>query len=360
MTTTALREATSALMATRYRHRMLPAVIKASLGLVGEDWDVLGTVGPLFGHCQMPTPTGSVEARRLGQVIGRQPSQYLSLLLELHSNNKFITVSDSGGIISSAIANAGKLPQGQENVSLLQQHSSTPKSTPTSAQFTFTCDSQVPGTVQWPGNASRDDTVEQDPGMQSNGSPNNSTSNDVSQGATSRQASQSFRRTRPQLDRELKMAARHRRQIAAEKFEENPPKPEDMWICEFCEYERIFGQPPKVLIRAFEIKDRRHRREEADRKRLLEKAKAKSRKSKKPNRSLHKGSNSGQHHTDHMRSGYTDDHQASRMHLGHSHSTQSEEEYDEGLTDCCVHSQPCPEHQEGDGGGTDGQEEAVS
>lgn len=56
------------------------------------------------------------------------------------------------GIISNAIANAEKLPpQGQENVSLLQQHPAVNKTTPASSQFTFTCDSQVPGTVQWPG-----------------------------------------------------------------------------------------------------------------------------------------------------------------------------------------------------------------
>ena len=56
------------------------------------------------------------------------------------------------GIISNAIANAGKHPpQGQENVSLLQQHSSVTKPMPASTQFTFTCDSQVPGTLQWPG-----------------------------------------------------------------------------------------------------------------------------------------------------------------------------------------------------------------
>jgi hypothetical protein len=56
------------------------------------------------------------------------------------------------GIITNAIANAGKHPlPGQENVSLLQQYSSSNKSTPASTQFTFTCDSQVPGTVQWPG-----------------------------------------------------------------------------------------------------------------------------------------------------------------------------------------------------------------
>ena len=59
---------------------------------------------------------------------------------------------ENPGIISSAIANAEKLPStpGQENVSLLQQHSSSVKSSPTATQFTFTCDSPVPK-PQWPG-----------------------------------------------------------------------------------------------------------------------------------------------------------------------------------------------------------------
>jgi hypothetical protein len=39
------------------------------------------------------------------------------------------------------------------------------------------------------------------------------------------------------------------------------------------------------------------------------------------------------------------------MHHGHSHSTQSEEEYHEGLAHSCTHSQPCHINEEGDGGG---------
>lgn len=58
-----------------------------------------------------------------------------------------------GGIISNAIANAEKHPklQDQANVSLLQQHNASNKTRPASTQFTFTCDSQVPGSLQWPG-----------------------------------------------------------------------------------------------------------------------------------------------------------------------------------------------------------------
>ncbi|KAF2862059.1 hypothetical protein K470DRAFT_22202 [Piedraia hortae CBS 480.64] len=59
---------------------------------------------------------------------------------------------------------------------------------------------------------------------------------------------------------------------------------EDMWVCEFCEYESIFGEPPTALIRLYEIKDRRERQKAEERARLLEKAKSKSRKGKKASR----------------------------------------------------------------------------
>jgi hypothetical protein len=54
-----------------------------------------------------------------------------------------------------------------------------------------------------------------------------------------------------------------------------------MWICEFCEYEDIFGVPPVAMIRRYEIKDRQERKKAAERRRLLEKAKMKGRKGKK-------------------------------------------------------------------------------
>jgi hypothetical protein len=59
------------------------------------------------------------------------------------------------------------------------------------------------------------------------------------------------------------------------------PNMEDIWICEFCEYESIFGHPPEALIRQYEIKDRKERRRLAEKRRLLEKAKMKGRKGKK-------------------------------------------------------------------------------
>lgn len=214
------------------------------------------------------------------------------------------------------------------------------------------------------GEHSRESMAAQAPGLQTPANTNNS-NHDMPPAGTSHQPAQSLRKTRHQLDRELKTAARHRRQAAADNFYHNPPKFEDLWICEFCEYERIFGEPPKALIRDYEIKDRRHRREEADRKRLLEKAKAKSRKSKKASKALNKGAASGHPHPDHhLPSDYIDDHETPPMHHehshSHSHSTQSEDDYDEGLVDCGVDSQPCPVHQEGDGGGTRRRERAKS
>lgn len=56
------------------------------------------------------------------------------------------------GIISNAIAIAEKEPfQGQENGSLLQPHATAYKAMTASTQFTFTCEPQTPGAIQWPG-----------------------------------------------------------------------------------------------------------------------------------------------------------------------------------------------------------------
>lgn len=89
------------------------------------------------------------------------------------------------------------------------------------------------------------------------------------------------KKTRRQLNRELAQAARDRKRNQHYANLRNPPTDKDVWICEFCEYESIFGQPPSALIRRYELKDRRARKEAAERQRLLEKAKMKSRKNKK-------------------------------------------------------------------------------
>ncbi|KAG9255460.1 uncharacterized protein F5Z01DRAFT_673403 [Emericellopsis atlantica] len=228
-----------------------------------------------------------------------------------------------GGIISNAIANAGKHPlSGQENVSLLQQHNATTKPTPASTQFTFTCDSQVPGSIAWPGHTTRGGSMNSGPvGMM----PPNSA---AQQGNHVKPAPKKLSRKqqRKRLDGELREAARERQRIAVEKYWHNPPKPEDFWMCEFCEYEQIFGEPPRALIREYELKDRRARQEEADRKRLLEKAKAKGRKGRKNSKAQGKAQHAPNQQLDRQEM-YDPD--IPPNHDGQGQSTQSEEDYEE-------------------------------
>ncbi|RFU32436.1 hypothetical protein B7463_g3937, partial [Scytalidium lignicola] len=222
--------------------------------------------------------------------------------------------AESTGIISNAMANAEKTAitpsRGQENISLLQQQASK-KSAPASTQFTFTCESQIPGTVSWPG-----------PNISANMSPNQAPTRAMSTHATQTspvptsanvtpgvaQAKKGLpisqqnlnaqkqsptpaapaKKPRRRTGKEYLIAARQRRQQQEYQNYHHPPAPEDIWICEFCEYERIFGTPPEALIKQYEIKDRRLRKQEAERRRLLEKAKMKGRKGKKSNKTAPK------------------------------------------------------------------------
>ena len=87
------------------------------------------------------------------------------------------------------------------------------------------------------------------------------------------------------------LAARQRRLQQEYSNLHHPPRPEDVWICEFCEYESIFGVQPQALIRQYEVKDRKERRRLAEKRRLLEKAKLKGRKGKKQSKNAAKASN---------------------------------------------------------------------
>lgn len=220
--------------------------------------------------------------------------------------------AENTGIISTAIANAEKLPlySGQENISLLQQQQQeqqqSAKAEPATTQFTFTCESKVPGSVAWPGTDRRHSvsvphasvTTRDNggrlsapaaypptalPGRQMADQTTQSTAatpSDAAQAAPAPPAPP--KKTRRQLNHELRQAARERRLDTQYANRRNPPRDEDIWICEFCEYEAIFKEPPRALIRKFELKDRRLRKEAAERQRLLEKAqKMRGRKGKK-------------------------------------------------------------------------------
>ena len=159
-------------------------------------------------------------------------------------------------------------------------------------------------------------------------------------------AGSSRKESRRRLEKELQVAARHRQQAAADVYYHNPPKLEDIWICEFCEYERIFGEPPRALIRDYEIKDRRHRKEEADRKRLLEKAKAKSRKGKKSKAPAKDGQAASNGLNQPLANGL-DDSTTPPMDQDqdHGHSTQSEDDCEcHHYGGCC--SEPAPPPRE--------------
>ncbi|KAK4697937.1 hypothetical protein P7C71_g221, partial [Lecanoromycetidae sp. Uapishka_2] len=101
------------------------------------------------------------------------------------------------------------------------------------------------------------------------------------QPGTSQQDPAQARKPRRSLEKQYARAARERRIKQEVSNYRNPPKQEDVWICEFCEYESIFGEPPKALIQQYEAKDRRERKRVAEKRRLLEKAKMKGRKGKK-------------------------------------------------------------------------------
>lgn len=138
----------------------------------------------------------------------------------------------------------------------------------------------------------------------------------------------SERKNRRRVAKDLQIQARKRREDTQRQNWLHPQKPEDMWICEFCEYERIFGYPPVALIRQYEIKDRKIRQQEEERRRVWEKAKARSRKGKK-SKMLPKN----HHASNHTHSHASDAHHAPPMTSTHSQDTQSEvyddEEYDE-------------------------------
>ena len=105
----------------------------------------------------------------------------------------------------------------------------------------------------------------------------------------------SRRQVRRELAQELDDAAQHRRQQQKWKNAHQPLPREEQWICQFCEYEQIFGHPPKALIRAYELKDRKMRQQEAERQRLLEKAKmGKGKKGKRGNKAAPKAAPAAQ------------------------------------------------------------------
>ncbi|ORY83193.1 hypothetical protein BCR37DRAFT_392537 [Protomyces lactucae-debilis] len=76
----------------------------------------------------------------------------------------------------------------------------------------------------------------------------------------------------------VRLVRRQRRELKAKlKPGETPP----LWICQFCEFESIFGYAPLALIDGYNERMRSARRAAQERARLLEKARSKGKKKKK-------------------------------------------------------------------------------
>ncbi|KAL2130825.1 hypothetical protein VTI74DRAFT_5917 [Chaetomium olivicolor] len=250
--------------------------------------------------------------------------------------------NESTGIISNAIANAEKLPpsQGKENISLLQQSSS--KRSPDSTQFTFTCGSQVPGSVAWPeperrlslpihpsgptgqARASQATQTGQPPAAIPHAADGGVKETGL-RGHVNGQAKQPAppqKTSRRSATKEYEAAARARRRETQLYNKRHPPKPEEMWICHFCEYEAIFGRPPVALVRQYEIKERKQRQLEEQRRAQWERMKKGKHKGKK-NSKLPAKNSSAAHDPHH----HADSHGAPGDH--YDHDAQGEEYYDD-------------------------------
>jgi hypothetical protein len=229
-------------------------------------------------------------------------------------------------------------------MSLLHQPLSTKRS-PASTQFTFTCGSQVPGSLAWPGSDRRTTApgVQRTPSRPGNESwqrgnqavPTGQNSPSESQvpesghgeGVTKNgpgaqnQAGTTQKTSRRSAAKEYAAAAKARRRETLLYNRRHPPKPEEIWICDFCEYEAIFGRPPEALVRQYEIADRKQRQLEQQRRVQWERMKKGKHKGKKHSKLPAKASNQAQ-----------DPHQAAGTHGGpinsnYSQGTQSEEGY---------------------------------
>ncbi|CAG8228022.1 unnamed protein product [Penicillium nalgiovense] len=206
------------------------------------------------------------------------------------------------GIISTAIANAAthsSPPRGPSNVSLLEKEKED--TTPTKTQFTFTCESDSSKGMAMQRNYSipyRSPTSPLGPANQKQrGSSTQGTQTSPvnyqappgtqvpAQGAEPNPVGPKKKRSPSST---YALSARQRKIQQQYTNFHHTPSLEDIWICEFCEYESIFGHPPEALIRQYEMKDRKERKRLAEKKRLLEKAKMKGRKTKKATKNASK------------------------------------------------------------------------
>ncbi|CCX32356.1 Similar to hypothetical protein [Tuber melanosporum Mel28]; acc. no. XP_002835335 [Pyronema omphalodes CBS 100304] len=159
---------------------------------------------------------------------------------------------------------------------------------PKQTQFTFVCDSPVSANLAYSSTPATN-------GSGGDGSPQPRTMNTVGtqtspgiSNSSYQQPSQPAKKKTPRPSRrEIYQQQQRRRREEAQSHRNNG----EIWICEFCEYESIFGHPPEALMRQYEIKDRKERRRLAEKRRLLEKAKQKGKKNSSKSQKKNSGGN---------------------------------------------------------------------
>jgi hypothetical protein len=162
------------------------------------------------------------------------------------------------------------------------------------SDFSFRCKSQVPGASP----LGPPDAMSRVAPSSNVASPNMmQKEHAVQNAAPAPDPAEVERQNRRRLTREYAQAARSRKQRQHMANIQNPPKPEDMWICYFCEYEAIFKEPPRGLVRQYEMRDRKIRDQETERRRLLDKAKIKRKKAKKASKNGAQAGGTQQQHS---------------------------------------------------------------
>ena len=221
---------------------------------------------------------------------------------DLCFNGWVFDLAESGnsekGIISQAIADAAAASQritaqGYANVSLLEQQSQK-RSPSVNSHFTFTYESESSSKPVWPKDGSSagaaGQTTQSGPSVQGNAQgyaglappPGIPVPTQPTQNVPDNHlVEEPPRKPRRPASKRYAVAAKERRSQQTYNNYHHPPKEEDFWVCQFCDYESIFGKPPVALIRYYEAKDEKERQRQAEKRRLLEKAKMKGRKGKK-------------------------------------------------------------------------------
>ncbi|KAK5170663.1 uncharacterized protein LTR77_005253 [Saxophila tyrrhenica] len=260
-------------------------------------------------------------------------------------------IENTGGIISQAIKTAAEqgplTPQkGQDSGSLLQSAASNSSATSgTRTQFTFTMESESGNKMVDQQSAAAAAAAMATPTPQQrvvNGQPPNpGAGGRAVPGQAPRQAplpqnhrdpnSPSAQPPKPRRrpSKQFAMAAQRRRINQQYDNYHSRPSKDNMWICEFCEYESIFGVPPYALIRQYEIKDRKARQKEAEKRRLLDKAKARNRRGKKGSKKQNANNAAAAQHPSNNGAGGAGHHGAYDPNLPPPQPGEEEEYYDD-------------------------------